>query len=142
MIYQVNIKRIEEQLAYLEQCINVLKQINQIDTIADQFALARALHIGVECMIDVGSVMIDGFYMRDPGGYIDIVEILRDEKVVSSDLAEKIIEKVKFRDRLVRYYTEISKEELLKHAHDDYVFAEFIRSVNQYLDQERAKGNI
>ena len=34
-------------------------------------------------MMDVGNLMIDGFIMRDPGSYEDIIDILIDEKVIT-----------------------------------------------------------
>ena len=35
----------------------------------------------MESMMDVGNLMIDGFIMRDPGSYEDIIDILVDEKL-------------------------------------------------------------
>ena len=37
----------------------------------------------IESIIDVGNTMIDGFIMRDPGGYEDIIDIMEDEKVIT-----------------------------------------------------------
>lgn len=38
-------------------------------------------------MLDVGNAVIDGFIMRDPGSYEDIIDILQDEKVISEEKA-------------------------------------------------------
>ena len=76
MYYQVNTQRIKEQLAYLDRCLSISEQMqHQPLSELEEFALARALQIAVECIIDVGSLMIDGFIMRDPGGYLDIIDI-------------------------------------------------------------------
>lgn len=89
MIYDVDTDRIESQLLYLEQCVGVIQSsreaLEQKEDPVLLFAAARALHIGVECVIDVGSTLIDGFIMRDPGGYLDIVDILEDERVVPTE---------------------------------------------------------
>ena len=70
MVYDVNVKQIKNQLNYLAQCQEVLRRIHPESTgLTEKFAVERALHLAVECMIDIGSVMIDGFIMRDPGGY-------------------------------------------------------------------------
>ena len=31
--------------------------------------------------------MIDGFIMRDPGGYEDIIDIMEDEKVITKEMS-------------------------------------------------------
>ena len=137
MLYNVNTKRIEEQLAYLDRCLTICEQLqNKKLSEVEEFALSRSLHISVECMIDVGSVMIDGFIMRDPGGYEDIIDILEDEQVITADLASTIRQWVKLRERLVRYYTEVKTEELVKAAKEVLKVRSFIESIRQYLKKE------
>lgn len=137
MLYNVNTERIEEQLTYLERCLSICEQLqNKKLSVFEEFALSRSLHIAVECMIDVGSVMIDGFIMRDPGGYEDIIDILEDEQVITADLASTIRQWVKLRERLVRYYTEVKPEELIKAAKDVLKVRSFIESIRQYLKKE------
>src|SRR5690606_20238374 len=96
----------------------------------------RALQIAVECIIDVGSLMIDGFIMRDPGGYLDIIDILEDEQVLSSDLASTLKSWVLLRERLIRYYTEVRQEELLRAVTSVSTVRLFIQSVERYLEKE------
>jgi uncharacterized protein YutE (UPF0331/DUF86 family) len=143
VIYEVNTKRIEQQLRYLEQCVQVLEQarVENVNSV-EGFAVARALHLATECMIDVGSVIIDGFIMRDPGGYLDIVDIMEDEQVIDKYIADKVKEHVHFRDKLVRYYDEVSAEELKHFSIDIELFKRFIHAVETYLSKERAAGNI
>ncbi|MCG6197821.1 DUF86 domain-containing protein, partial [Anoxybacillus sp. LAT_38] len=57
-------------------------------------AMERALHLSIEAVIDVGNALIDGFIMRDPGSYSDIVEILRDERVISDEQARVLTDVV------------------------------------------------
>ncbi len=143
MIYEVNTKRIDQQLRYLEQCVKVLEQAGvEKPNSVEGFAVARALHLATECMIDVGSVIIDGFIMRDPGGYSDIVDILEDEQVIDKHIADKVKEHVHFRDKLVRYYNEVTAEELKNFSIDIELFRRFIDAVESYLAKERAAGNI
>ena len=53
-----------------------------MDKSSREKALERIVHLLVECILDTGNDMIDGFIMRDPGSYDDIMDILVDEKVV------------------------------------------------------------
>ncbi|MBA4493711.1 DUF86 domain-containing protein [Paenactinomyces guangxiensis] len=136
MIYEVDVERIESQLRYLEKCIEVINRSAATrGELVQRFALERALHLAVECMIDVGSVMIDGFIMRDPGGYLDIVDILEDEKVIPPELAGKLKELVQIREKLVRYYDKLEEEALVA-GRDTEVYRSFIQHVRKYLHQE------
>jgi uncharacterized protein YutE (UPF0331/DUF86 family) len=143
MVYDVNVKRINSQLKYLDHCAEVIEMANlESGGPIHRFALERALHLAVECMIDVGSVMIDGFVMRDPGGYLDIVDILEDEKVISSELAVKIKELVHLRERLVRYYDELAADEILPHAGETGIYRSFVHQVRKYLQRELGEESV
>lgn len=143
MIYELNVKRIREQLRQLQKCSAVLEETEKkLQTVTEQFAVERALHIAVECMIDIGNTLIDGFIMRDPGGYHDIVDILEDEQVITKELADKFHQKVDFRDQLVRHYHQINLEELKSQAEDVLLYQEFSQQVTLFLRNEKKKGNI
>lgn len=137
MMYDVDVQRIEQQLQYLERCRHVL-QPNALHTKDDQslFLFTRAIHIAVECMIDVGTVMIDGFIMRDPGGYQDIVDILQDEKVIPGVLAKKISRWVDMRDRLIRHYVGVELVECDSFLTESEMLYDFQVHVRNYLRQE------
>ncbi|EGK07728.1 DUF86 domain-containing protein [Kroppenstedtia eburnea] len=140
MVYDVDTDRIESQLLYLEQCLVVIQRsreaLEQREDPVLSFAAARALHIGVECMIDVGSTLIDGFIMRDPGGYLDIVDILEDERVIPTEAVPRLKQLVRVRERLVRRYDQVTMEELLRELSDTAVLASYIGWVRDYLAQE------
>ncbi|WP_241154348.1 DUF86 domain-containing protein [Staphylospora marina] len=137
MIYDVNVTRIAAQLHKLRQCAQVLESVGgEFSGPVEQFALERALHLAVESMIDVGTVMIDGFIMRDPGGYLDIVDILEDERVIDADTSERLRSLVRFRDRLVRSYHELDGEELRPWVGETGLFHSFIDQVSEYLRKE------
>lgn len=143
MLYELNTEQIRQQLTQLEVCHEVLQQLNQKDLdLVETFAVARSLHLAVECMIDVGNSLIDGFIMRDPGGYHDIVDIMEDEQVISPDLASQLHPKVDLRERLVRYYHLVTKEELQEHTRDRSMYLDFVKQVTAFLQKEKEKGNI
>lgn len=141
MLYEINITRIERQLSYLQQCHEVIQQVSQGD-LRDFFARSRAIHIAVECMIDIGNTIIDGFIMRDPGGYIDIVDIMSDEQVISKSTADELKQWVLFRDRLVRHYTDVQEEDLAPFISTHSLLSDFGAQVQSFLQREREKGNI
>ncbi|WP_142506202.1 DUF86 domain-containing protein [Melghirimyces algeriensis] len=140
MIYDVDTERIEAQLGCLEQCLDVMERSrNEWKGKSEEviiFAASRALHIGVECVIDIGSTMIDGFMMRDPGGYLDIIDILEDEKVIPTESVSRLKELIRFRERLVRYYHEVSEDELIQELSDIAVLVHYMDWVRSYLRWE------
>ncbi|MDN4595458.1 DUF86 domain-containing protein [Polycladomyces subterraneus] len=142
MIYDVNTERIERQLTYLQTCIDVIARIDEqpqekwMQDPIRVFALSRAYHIAVECIIDVGSLLIDGFIMRDPGGYLDIVDILADEEVIPAEQADTIKTLVRFRDRLARHYDTLVPADLAEHLDKREIMASFINWVRSYLTRE------
>ena len=63
--------------------------------------------------MDVGNVIIDGFVMRDPGSYDDIIDILLDEKVIPADMEAPLKEVVALRKMLVREFTAVDNEQVV-----------------------------
>ncbi|MFY0544774.1 type VII toxin-antitoxin system HepT family RNase toxin [Brevibacillus sp. H7] len=112
-MYDVNTKKIDEVLSHMGKMLDLLDKLAERtdEAIAqDEVAVAameRALHLAIEAVIDVGNALIDGFIMRDPGSYADIVEILRDERVLSDQQAKRLTEVVEFRRHLVNEYTAV-----------------------------------
>jgi len=62
--------------------------------------------------------LIDGFIMRDPGSYSDVVEILRDEQVITDEQAVILIRVTEFRKHLVNEYTSVPAAEMYALAID------------------------
>lgn len=137
MVYDVDVQRIQKQLHHLEQCADVLQKLEEKRSgLEARFSAERALHLAVECMIDVGTVMIDGFIMRDPGGYLDIVDILLDERVIDESTGERLKKHVQLRERLIRYYTEVDWEEIRPYQADYDLYDKFQSQVQDYLKKE------
>ncbi len=119
-MYTVNTERVEEILHHMGRMLDLLSAIiNRTDDeiVQDKIAVAameRGLHLVIESIIDVGNAMIDGFIMRDPGSYTDIVDILLDEQVVSQADAKVLTTVVEFRKKLVLEYTSVPTEEMLQ----------------------------
>ena len=141
-LYEINLTRIHCQGNYLLTCLQVIQEVGIPSTTMEKFAIMRSLHIGVECMIDIGNTIIDGFIMRDPGGYSDIIDILEDEQVIPVDLAHRLKNFVRFREQLVRYYDQINEEELEICIKDASIFQLFFDHVKSFLNREKANGNI
>ncbi len=145
MIYVVDHERIERQLGYLAHCVKVLKEgETQLDKLAQdevlQFAIARALHLAVETIIDVGDALISGYLMRDPGGYEDIIDILEDEGVIPPEVTAQLKERVRLRERLVRHYEKIEVTELVAATKNYEDLVLFPTWVANFIEREEQRS--
>ena len=68
----------------------------------------------IDCVLDVGNAMIDGFIMRDPGSYEDIIDILMDERVISTEDGQGMKEIILLRKMLTQDYIQMNHDELYK----------------------------
>ncbi|KHE69454.1 DUF86 domain-containing protein [Halobacillus sp. BBL2006] len=110
-MYFVNREKIEEILKYMEKIQNTYEAW-QGDKFTDYLLLERLAHISIEAIIDVGNMMIDGFIMRDPGSYEDIIDILTDEKVIPEADSEGFKAFIQLRKMIVQQYTDIDHEKI------------------------------
>ena len=134
-MYFVDRQKIEKTLQYMEQTVHYVEQ--SFHTPVEKLAFERIGHVIIESIIDVGNAMIDGFIMRDPGGYDDIIDILVDERVILTEDGEALKQIIHFRKKLVQQYIDVPHNELLevlrKHKQ---VLESFPLAVRTYLHNE------
>lgn len=136
-MYFVDREKIEEKLVYLENQITLFSTREAWTTPIEVAALERIAHIMIEVVLDVGNTMIDGFIMRDPGSYDDIVEILIDEKVITNETGKTLKMLIQYRKMLVQTYTEIDHSALqTDFSNHIQEFTLFIKNVRDYLVNE------
>lgn len=101
-MYFVDRTKIETTLTYMESLIPTLNSLKERGSIVEDLALERVCYLLIEAIIDVGNSMIDGFIMRDPGSYADIVDILVDERVVEHAQGESLKEILGVRKEIIQ----------------------------------------
>lgn len=99
----------------------------EIDT-DNTLALERVCEMLIEASVDVGNMIIDAFVLRDPGNYLDVMDIMKTEGVVSEDDFKKFEDTFKFRNDLVRNYENVNHEEMRK------VFKENLSAYQNFKD--------
>ncbi|MFA8437414.1 DUF86 domain-containing protein [Pueribacillus sp. YX66] len=136
-MYFVDRKRIEATLQYMETNLELFENTTSWDTMIAQRALERIAHGIIESVIDVGNAMIDGFIMRDPGSYEDIIDILLDENVIEEADAERIKSIISYRKELVQSYISIDHVELKQRVQKSLsALSKFPEHVRRYLTEE------
>ncbi|TQR09827.1 DUF86 domain-containing protein [Psychrobacillus soli] len=112
-MYFVDRKKIAETIAHMNKLLTLID--GKTDWHADELSKLALERIGqnlIESIIDVGNSMIDGFIMRDPGGYDDIIDILTDEKVIPPEMDAPLKEVIEFRKELVRQFYAVDHKKL------------------------------
>jgi uncharacterized protein YutE (UPF0331/DUF86 family) len=136
-MYFVDLEKIEDILLYLEKLIDLFSKQTEWSTPVQKAALERIVQMMLEAVLDVGNSMIDGFIMRDPGSYEDIIDILMDEKVVSAETGSILKKLIAYRKMLVQMYTQVNHTELqTEFAANLESFTVFASNVREYLENE------
>lgn len=113
-----------------------IQDINEDFTLSG--AIERYLEVSLECVLDIGEMVISKGGFRKPETYKEIIEILGEEGILPEEFAERFAEAAKFRNILVHMYAEIDVEmvyEILQNNLGDFNdFARFIASYLQRVD--------
>ncbi|WP_100487411.1 type VII toxin-antitoxin system HepT family RNase toxin [Sporolactobacillus pectinivorans] len=135
-MYFVDRSNIKKILDYLGRLLEIFDRENWNTSVAE-LALERIAQNLIESIIDVGNQMIDGFIMRDPGGYEDVIDILEDESVLPHEEASSIRQVVGLRKMLVQDYTAIDHGLLITVIEKNAAaLKQFSARVTAYLEQE------
>jgi uncharacterized protein YutE (UPF0331/DUF86 family) len=143
-MYYVNRGQIDERLQFVPIITQVLRSLHQSaqqhekpEPFIALFAQERALHLAIEVITDVGSLLIDGFLLRDASSYEDIVEILVGEEVFTPPDAQMCLRLIRMRKTLTQQYMTFDRSALRTDLHE---FAElldqFPHLVNRFIQQE------
>ncbi|MGE7691517.1 DUF86 domain-containing protein [Lysinibacillus sp. NPDC097214] len=137
-MYFVDRNKITKNLQYLDGLLAILESEDSwLENDIKKLAIERIGHNVMESMMDVGNLMIDGFIMRDPGSYEDIIDILIDEKVVSTEMEAPLKAVVGLRKMLVREFTDVDVQEVVNVLTATLpALKQFSPAVNSYLTNE------
>ncbi|MGB9715878.1 MAG: type VII toxin-antitoxin system HepT family RNase toxin [Thermodesulfovibrionales bacterium] len=130
-------KRLEKALQILQQSSKVtFKELMDNEVLLS--AVERNLHIAIECVLDIGNHIIAEKGFETPEVNEDIIRILGDEGVISSEFADRIKGMTGFRNILVHEYTGLDYGLLynyLVNRLDD--LREFAYHISVYLEKEK-----
>lgn len=114
-MYYINQEQIDARLRFLPTVTEVLRALAASGgeaTLIEHFAQERALHLAIEAVTDVGSLLIDGFMMRDASSYEDIIDVLLTEGVLPDETADGLKSLIALRRPLTQDYMENKREAL------------------------------
>jgi len=137
-MYFIDRTQIELSLTHMEKLLTLYKEEQGwAENFTHSLALSRLTHVVIESIIDVGNTMIDGFIMRDPGGYDDIIDIMDDEKVITPEMSEPLKKVIGLRTMIVREFNNVDTG-LIVNVLDETIetLTEFPKKVRHYLEHE------
>lgn len=137
-MYFVDRKKISVTLTYMKSIVHLIETTpNMTSSDLGKLALERIAQNIIESMIDVGNSMIDGFIMRDPGSYDDIIDILTDEKVITAEMDSPLKNVIALRKMLVRDFMSVNHQQIATVLQNNLdVLKKFPESIEHYLTHE------
>lgn len=141
-MYFVNRSEIVQTLVHMDNLLTEVKDTSRFHSAIEKLGLERLVHILIEAILDVGNMMIDGFIMRDPGSYHDIIDILVDELVIPEKDAASYKALIDLRQIIVQDYLTIDHDTIeTVLLREKAVLSEFTTHIEAYLDNELGVAN-
>jgi uncharacterized protein YutE (UPF0331/DUF86 family) len=136
-MYFIDRRNISETSDYMVSLLGLYEKKEAWVSLEEQLALERLANNIIESIIDVGNSMIDGFIMRDPGSYDDIVDILVDERVITAEMEGPLKKVIGLRKMLVREFMKVDHEEIRKVLDECFTqLQDFGPKIDYYLEHE------
>ena len=135
----------EKLMRYIRELETYIKHAQELQKISKQKFLSdwkvydlvdRKLHLILETFLSIGEIAISEFKFRKPDSYADIPKILVENKVISNDLGNKLIDLAKFRNVLVHEYLYLEHERVYEHLQNDVVtIQEFLKRIKEFIKE-------
>lgn len=99
-------------------------------------AVERYLSLALECVFDVGEMIISLEGLRKPESYREVIEILGEGKILSKRFVEKFAPAGGFRNVLVHGYAKVDVKKVYKFLQENLMdFEDFAKQVARYLER-------
>ena len=129
------LSKLDELNSYLVELEEVMPKNYEeyVNSIEKKRSCERLLHISVECVIDVCSLMVKGLRLGLPSGEEDLFERLERKKIISGRMKEKLKLMRGFRNVLVHRYGEVDDELVFENLKSIEDFKEFSKEITSFL---------
>ena len=113
-MYFVDKEKLTQKLTYLQGLTEDYDKNKE-----NHYAYERIAQMLIESSVDIGNMIIDGFILRDPGNYKDVIDILELENVISKETQTHINDTVDVRKQFAHNYTELNVKDGLYCCEDN-----------------------
>lgn len=108
-----------------------------VGSIEKKRACERLLHILIECVIDICSLIVKGLRLGLPSGEEDLFEKLEKRKIITKEMKEKLKTIRGFRNILVHRYGEVDDELVFDGLNNIDDFRQFREKVISVLKKNK-----
>lgn len=121
----VSSEKVLQKFTLLEEYLQLLQEISKTPKdrfLRDKILIGSAkyyLQVSIECCLDVANHVIASESFRAPKNYADAFQVLAEQKILDSELATRLQQMAKFRNRLVHLYGEVDDEFVFKALTED-----------------------
>lgn len=131
----LKIMELKKYVDFLKKYRSITKKKLEEDYILKS-AIERNFHLALECIFDIGELIISMEGFRKPESYREIIEILGKENVIPQEFAEKLAPAAGFRNILVHRYSEVDLDLICRYLREKLTDLEkFIQLIVKYLDK-------
>jgi uncharacterized protein YutE (UPF0331/DUF86 family) len=109
--YEAIVARLDKLDEY-GKILKELRKMSRSEFVADYhvYGLAeRYLQLSIECLLDIGRLIITGLGLRKPDRHQEVIEILWEADIISADLASRLQGIAGFRNILVHDYLKLNR---------------------------------
>lgn len=137
VIFNTKLEKLQEYINYLkdyQKCpIEKLK-----NDYTFQGAVLHYLQLAIECIIDIGEMLISTMKLRKPEEAGDVINILAKNKILPNDFAHHFAPIAGFRNIIVHEYTDIDLNKVYNHLQNDLQdFDFYVKKITQFLKTQQ-----
>lgn len=135
--FALHLDHLDKYIKHLE----VLKNKHSKDEILKnwevQDKIERKMQLAIECMLDIGDVVISGYDFQKPTSYREVISILADNRVIASNI-EELKKLAGFRNVLVHDYLYLDLEKVYKNfiTLSDYL-KKFVEEIKKFVNKSK-----
>ena len=132
----VNVDEIFQRLNDIRRALGFLKSIKKDHLEIEEKLLLSRYHLQMmlEAMFAIGNQIISNKVFRKPANYRDILVILHENKILSKELYNNLVDFADLRNRIVHTYWKISTDGMLEIIEKRLIyFEEFAKVVAKYV---------
>ncbi len=109
----MNVRDVQTKIDLVVDNLDRLRQlpVDDYDTFVGDFRnTTSALHLlqtSVQALVDVAAYVASSLGLRTPASSVDVIEVLREQRLISDERAAIYVKMVQFRNRVVHLYNRI-----------------------------------
>ena len=137
-------QEIIDKLELLEEYITILRELQQysFEEIKKDYlirgAVERYLQVSLECMLDIGEIIISMEKIKRPESYKEIFRTLGENRILPEAFARKIEPAAGFRNVLVHMYAKLEMDRVYENLQNGVEDMElFIEYIARFLTEKK-----